>query len=58
MKSGTLLKAEKELVTLWLPKRLALALNAVVERQDTDRSKFVRAAVREKLQRLGIKEAA
>ena len=48
------------MVTLWLPKPMAAAVNEAIEIEDTDRSKFIRRAVRDKLRVLGIqtKEAA
>lgn len=38
-----------ELVAFWLPKPLLAALDDCVKKQDSDRSKYLRNAVREKL---------
>lgn len=46
---------QSEMVTLWMPKELVRALDLEVQRSDSDRSKLIRHAVREKLSRLGIK---
>lgn len=37
------------MVTVWIPKPLLDAIDAAVASQDTDRSKFVRKAVRNQL---------
>lgn len=39
------------MVALWVPKPLVTALDKGVRKMDSDRSKFIRAALREKLQR-------
>ena len=43
------------LVTLWLPERLDPLIDQAVFTLDTDRSKFIRCAIREKLLRAGIR---
>ena len=49
MKRGSVTKAESELVSFWLPRAIAAMLDAAVRKTDTDRSKFIRSALREKL---------
>ncbi len=60
MKRGAVKTTKSEMVALWLPKPLANALDTEVQRADSDRSKIIRHAIREKLARSGIvvKEAA
>jgi metal-responsive CopG/Arc/MetJ family transcriptional regulator len=52
MKRGAVSSAESEFVAAWIPKLLVAEIDAVVQMMDTDRSKFLRAAVREKLSRV------
>jgi metal-responsive CopG/Arc/MetJ family transcriptional regulator len=54
MKRGSVKTRKSDLVALWIPKPLAAALDRGVKIEDSDRSKFIRNAVREKLQRAGI----
>ncbi len=42
------------LVTLWVPKPLAEAITTAAAQQDTDRSKWIRDAMREKARRQRI----
>lgn len=42
---------DKEFLGLWIPAPLSQLLDQGVKKVDSDRSKFVRAAIREKLQR-------
>ena len=44
---GIVRKSRSVLVTAWVPKDLAEALDAQVEKQDTDRSKLLRRALRQ-----------
>lgn len=44
---------ESEFVGVWIPKALVDLLDRAVRRTDSDRSKILRAAVREKLGRVG-----
>jgi metal-responsive CopG/Arc/MetJ family transcriptional regulator len=37
-----------------MPDKLIAIVNQEVERQDTDRSKFIRGAIREQLKKFGI----
>lgn len=55
MKRGAVKAKESELVALWLPKPLVEALDFEVTRTDLDRSKLIRAALREKLARAGVR---
>lgn len=49
MKSRSTKKSEKKLLTVWMPKALMPFLDAGVRIEDSDRSKFIRSAIREKL---------
>jgi metal-responsive CopG/Arc/MetJ family transcriptional regulator len=51
MKRGAVTKKGSELVSVWIPLPLFHGLERAVQTQDTDRSKLIRAALREKLQR-------
>lgn len=51
-------KANSKPVLIHIPKRMLPAIRQATGLLDTDRSKFIRAAVREKLQRHGIKVGA
>lgn len=53
MKRGAVKIRKAELVALWIPKNLASAMDVGVLRTDSDRSKFIRNALREKLDRDG-----
>lgn len=52
VKRGAVQKKESVFLGLWVPKKLLNRLDRHVERIDSDRSKFMRAAIREKYQRL------
>lgn len=54
MKRGTIRRDSAIPVTLWVPKTWIPKLTDAVRTQDTDKSKFVRAAIKEKLARIGI----
>jgi metal-responsive CopG/Arc/MetJ family transcriptional regulator len=54
MKRGLVQNKEALFIGAWLPKPLARQLDLGVAHNDSDRSKFIRAAVREKLERHGI----
>jgi len=58
MKRGAVTKQNSRLLNLWVPIDLLPALDQGVRIIDSDRSKFVRIAVREKLESLGITIAA
>ena len=50
-KRTTTSKRQGEFLGVWIPVELLDVLNAAVKDLDTDRSKFVRQAVREKIER-------
>ena len=54
MKRGTIKKADSRLLTVWIPESLEGPLEQGVAKEDSDKSKFVRNAIREKLARHGI----
>ena len=54
MKRGSTRKKESALLTVWVPEPYFPLIERGVRQIDTDRSKFVRAAIREKLARHGI----
>ena len=58
MSRGSVKKREAEMVALWIPKPLVKALDRGVRKIDSDRSKFIRAALREKIERDGDPETA
>jgi metal-responsive CopG/Arc/MetJ family transcriptional regulator len=43
------------LVTAWVPRELVQAIDVVVALEDSDRSKFLRNAIRERAARYGIR---
>ncbi|MBX3747317.1 MAG: hypothetical protein KF833_18565 [Verrucomicrobiae bacterium] len=50
MKRGAVTsKTRRTVIALWLPDEILSALDAYVDQQDLDRSKVVRAAIKEKL---------
>lgn len=53
MRRGCVTKDESRLINVWVPIILIPAIDEAVRVTDTDRSKFIRAAVREKIERLG-----
>jgi hypothetical protein len=54
MKRGAVEKKKSKQVIVWFPLALVEGLDLAVRRSDLDRSKFIRAAVREKVSRLGV----
>jgi metal-responsive CopG/Arc/MetJ family transcriptional regulator len=54
MKRGSIKKEESGLVALWIPRAMLNAIDHAVACEDSDRSKFIRRAVRRKLQEMGI----
>ena len=52
MKRGTVTKKEARLLTAWVPTPMFAAVDDAVRAEDTDRSKFVRSAIKEKLARM------
>ena len=53
MKRGALKTAHSEMISLWIPKALLAAIDAAVTDEDSDRSKFVRRAIRKHLGAMG-----
>jgi metal-responsive CopG/Arc/MetJ family transcriptional regulator len=58
MKRGLVTKSKAQPVAVWLPDSLKAQLDWAVEHTDTDRSKLIRAALREKLMSLKLSNAA
>lgn len=54
MRRGRLKKQECKLVNFYCQDELFPLLDRAVRKLDTDRSKFIRAAMREKIERAGI----
>lgn len=46
-KRGSVTKAGSQLVAVWLPNDLCARLDELVRRNDTDRSKLIRQAIRQ-----------
>lgn len=55
MKRGAVRKSESVFLGVWVPSRMVRALDDAVDSMDSDRSKFVRAALEEKVNRLGVR---
>ena len=53
MKRGSGKKSKGRLLAVWVPKKLLPSLDRGARRDDSDRSKFIRNAIREKLAREG-----
>ena len=51
MKRGSGKKPKARLLAVWVPKKLLPSLDRGVRTEDSDRSKFIRDAIREKLAR-------
>jgi len=54
MKRGAIKKNESKLLTVWIPSSFNGPLKQAIDLEDSDKSKFVRNAIREKLARHGI----
>jgi hypothetical protein len=54
MKRGTVKKSESKLLTVWVPDTFQTPMAKAIKLEDSDKSKFVRNAIREKLARHGI----
>lgn len=52
MKRGAVSSADSEILAAWMPKPLVQEIDQAVRILDTDRSKFLRSAAREKLARM------
>jgi len=57
VKRGAVKTRSSELVALWVPKQLVLALDRAVREEDSDRSKFIRRALRTRVKELGFEVA-
>jgi metal-responsive CopG/Arc/MetJ family transcriptional regulator len=53
MKRGSGKKPKGKLLAVWVPKKLLPSLDRGARKEDSDRSKFIRNAIREKLARQG-----
>lgn len=58
MRRGAVTNAESEFVGTWIPKDLIKEIDEAVRSLDVDRSKFLRAACREKLSTLSVSQTA
>lgn len=58
MKRGSVPKAGAKLVNLWFPKDLIPLLDEAVAHEDSDRSKFIRNAVRDRIDRVKASKTA
>lgn len=54
MKRGAQTKETSEMVTCWVPEGMKAAIDLAVKIEDSDRSKFIRNAIRERVRRYGI----
>jgi metal-responsive CopG/Arc/MetJ family transcriptional regulator len=54
MKRGPVTKSKSRLIPVWFPCDLIPFIDDAVNILDTDRSKFIRNAVREKITRSGV----
>jgi metal-responsive CopG/Arc/MetJ family transcriptional regulator len=54
MKSEQRKRVSNKLLTVWVSEELLPLLDKGVQREDSDRSKFIRNAIREKLARQGV----
>lgn len=54
MRRGLVTKKKSKLLTIWVPESLVPLIDRGVALTDSDRSKFVRNALRDKLRRLGL----
>jgi len=53
MKRGSGKKPKGKLLAVWVPVKLLPSLDQGARKEDSDRSKFIRKAIREKLARQG-----
>jgi len=58
MKRGRVTKDTSKLVNVWIPDDLVVGIDEAAAEEDLDRSKFIRRAVREKLDARQKKGAA
>lgn len=50
MKRGAVKKADSKLINVWMPTPMVTVMDQAVHDADTDRAKFIRLAIREKIQ--------
>lgn len=50
-------RKDKVLVAVWVPETLLIAVDTVVGREDSDRSKFIRNAIRQRILASGVQVA-
>jgi metal-responsive CopG/Arc/MetJ family transcriptional regulator len=56
MKRSSARKWGSKLLSVWVPKAMVPLLDEGVRKEDSDRSKFIRNAIREKLARDGVRK--
>ncbi len=54
MKRGSIKKTNSKLINVWFPDEVLPLIDVAVRVADSDRSKFIRNAVREKMDRMNI----
>lgn len=54
MKRGAIRKRNARMVTLWIPHAMADQIDIAIQNEDSDRSKLIRRAIREKLSALNV----
>jgi len=54
MRRNSAKRLGSKLINVWVPSQMLRPIDCAVQMLDTDRSKFIRTAVREKLQRVGV----
>jgi hypothetical protein len=54
MRRGAVTKKNSKMINIWVPTVLVPVIDAAVVKEDTDRAKYIRRAIREKLVREGI----
>ena len=54
MKRGSLKKKDSRQIALWVPDAMVPLIDQAAVLEDSDRSKFIRNAIREKLARHGL----
>jgi len=54
MKRGSIKRAECVMIGVWIPREMEAALDIAIRHEDSDRSKFVRKAIRERVLSLGL----
>ena len=54
MNRGAVKTKQAELVALWVPKEMLAIIDIAVRNEDSDRSKFIRRAIRNQVDLLGL----